>query len=131
MSPIEQVWQIEMPLPPNMANGRAHWRTKDRQRNEYKNATHIHLLQRKILRPWLAKDMPEKVRISAHIVVGGLMDIDNLFARMKWALDYLVDDRILRGDSPKHIEWDGIPTQEVSRKKAYTVTFTISPIPNA
>lgn len=56
------------------------------------------------------------------------MDVDNVFARIKWALDYLVTDKILRGDSPREIEWDGIPTQEVTRKKPYTVTFTITPI---
>lgn len=121
-----QPWAIEMPLPPNMANGRVHWRAKDKARKEYIAKAHLHLMAQKIRRPW--KVSPAKVRITAHIVVGGQMDVDNLFARVKWALDYLVSDKILRGDSPNHIEWGAIPTQEVSRKKAYTVTFTLTPL---
>lgn len=111
-----------------MANGRMHWRAKDKARNEYINRTHLTLYARKMLRPWTAAEAPKRARISAHVVVGGLMDVDNVFARIKWALDYLVTDKILLGDSPREIEWDGIPTQEVTRKKPYTVTFTITPI---
>jgi hypothetical protein len=122
MSPIE----LTLPLPPNIGNARMHWRTKLNAKKRWNRAASFLWHIGKLPDSFAA---PNKVRITAHLVVGGKMDIDNIFARLKWPIDFLKDFDYIVNDDPEHLEWGAMPTQEVSRKKAYTVTFTITPIP--
>lgn len=118
---------LTLPLPPNLANSRQHWRVKLNAKKEYwKRLDLVHAA--KLLPRY---DVPPVVTVSAAIVVGGLMDTDNLFARLKWALDWLVANGYLPGDRPDQLIWADIPTQTVKRRKdgAYSLTLTITEIP--
>ena len=43
------------------------------------------------------------------------MDPDNLVARLKWPLDFLVHAGFIADDSPKVIKFAGIPAQRIDR----------------
>ena len=96
-----------LPLPPNRANSRWHWRTEGRLKKDY------------YLRCRAAAPPPrapyERARIHATFYLHNLMDHDNLAARMKWPQDYLVGKFIV-DDSPAHLEWVGFPEQVIDRK---------------
>jgi hypothetical protein len=112
---------LTLPLPPNMANGRMHWRTKDRKRRAYLEACDYTLgLPRAPRQPLTS------VTLYALMVVWALHDDDNALARLKWAVDWLVTRGYIAGDSRKHIRWVGLPDQIVNRKEAASVTFTIT-----
>lgn len=117
---------IVLPLPPNLSNLRQHWRTKLKAKQTYMRACEMAYIVNRRWVSWVIP--PDKIRISAHVVLGNRSDIDNLFARLKFPLDFLVITHILKDDSPKHLEWAGIPTQEVTRTKPYSLTLTLTPI---
>lgn len=117
---------IVLPLPPNLSNSRFHWRTRLKAKKDYLSMCELEASQFLVRVPWHVA--PEKVQISAHFILGGRSDIDNLFGRLKFPLDFLVRSHILKDDSPKHLEWASIPTQEVTRKKPYSLTLTLTPI---
>ena len=82
-----------LPLPPNRANARWHWRTEVKLKAAY------------YLRCRAAAPPPrapyERARIHA--------------TRMKWTQDYFVGKFIV-DDSPAHLEWEGFPEQFIDRK---------------
>lgn len=110
--------RLTLPLPPNMANGRAHWRVKDRQRKEYRRAAFVWRIEGG---PQPPEQPMAKARIRATLYLHSLMDFDNLMARLKWTVDFLVQDGWIVDDSPKHLEWDGFPAQEIDRKRPRVV----------
>jgi len=113
---------LTLPLPPNMANKRWHWRVKERERRIYNEQCDIwEAMHEKPVAPLSG------VTVSASIETWALMDDDNALARLKWAVDWLVTRGYLLGDSRKHITWAGIPEQVVSRVRLPRVTFTITP----
>jgi len=99
-----------MPLPPNRANARWHWRTEKRLKDEYYLA--CDLICRKQLR---SAENWERATISAKLYVWAESDWDNLVGRLKWPVDWLVLSGFIRSDSPKVLEWQ-MPTQEIDRK---------------
>lgn len=120
---------LTLPLPPNMANSRWHWRVKENKRQAYFETLDILVAMRRL--PAAPPETPRRATIGAAMVVGGLHDADNALARLKWACDWLVRRGYLHDDNPKCLTWDGLPTQEVSRKKPATVTLTITPLAGA
>lgn len=114
-----------LPLPPNLGNARMHWRTKNTAKHKYWELLDHLWLVGMIPR---AESTMQKSRIEAQFVVGSRMDTDNSFARLKWALDWLKSADYITDDSPKHLEWVSIPTQEITRKKPYSLTLTLTPI---
>ena len=101
--------RIVLPLPPNRANARWHWRTEKRKRADYFLRCHC--------TDWKQPRKPHShVRLTATLYVWSRMDMDNLMARMKWPLDWLVRNEFLTDDGPDVIEWVGLPTQVVDRK---------------
>lgn len=108
--------RLELPLAPNLTNGRGHWRVRERQRDAY------NLLccgaRVGVKRP--PAPLP-KARISATLYVWNPMDFDNLMARLKWTLDWLRADGWIADDSPRHLEWVGMPGQEIDRKRPRVV----------
>lgn len=118
-----------MPAPPNLANSRMHWRVKHNKKVAYwRTLTTLHLGAGGIQAspfPKTPRNALTKVRITAHFVLGNTMDQDNLMARCKWPIDWLKEAGYLVDDSPKHLTWTGIPTQEVSRKTPPTLTLTV------
>lgn len=103
-----------LPLPDNFSNSRAHWRTKNRAKKQYWEDCDLLVAAQKAPRapakPW------GKARITAAFFCWNEMDQSNLMARMKWPEDFLVTRGYLEDDSPRHLQYTGIPTQEIDRK---------------
>ena len=121
---MNEIVEIVLPLPPNRANARWHWRTEQRKKSDY-----FYRCQ--------ASPNPQppvyafkKVIVSATLYVWGTMDTDNLFARLKWPMDYLVGRGFIQDDKPKVVEWDGIPSQEIDRKHQ-RIEITLEPVDDA
>lgn len=117
--------KLTLPLPPNLANGRGHWRKRYAKQTAYMQKCDTLQLIGKVPRP---PREPVGGKISATFYVWSLNDLDNLMARFKWAGDWLVTRGYIAGDSPRDIEWAGIPEQVVDRKNPRLV-ITITPVP--
>ena len=61
-------------------------------------------------KPW------KKARIHIDAYLFNRQDMDNLFARFKWAVDWLVREGYIRDDRPACLEWAGLPSQSIDRK---------------
>ena len=57
-----------------------------------------------------------KAKISVKLYTYNKMDVDNLFARLKWPLDWLTRRGYIVDDSPDILDWQGIPKQKIDRK---------------
>jgi hypothetical protein len=118
-------FDIVLPLPPNMANGRMHWRAKDRKRNEYFEACDEWKNSSVVPSP------PSRpiafAELRALLTLWNPMDDDGAMARIKWSLDWLVTRGYLAGDSRKHVRWHSVPDQQIDRKAYGIVLFRIAP----
>jgi hypothetical protein len=107
--------RLTLPLPPNIANQRKHWRAKQRQKTEYWEDLSIRYHMREIPRPpW--PQPPARARIAVKLYVWNWMDQDNAMARLKWILDWLQAWDYIADDAPHALEWAGMPDQEIDRK---------------
>ena len=107
--------RMTLPLPPNVANQRKHWRAKLKQKNSYWNVCSTLRHARKVPKP--PDGWPhERSRITVTLYVHNLMDHDNAMARLKWLLDWLVAWDYLADDNPRALEWSGMPSQEIDRR---------------
>lgn len=104
--------KLVLPLPPNMANGRMHWRAKNKKREQYEE------------RAWYwcadARQRPPRTplptaTLRATLYVHNIMDTDGAVARLKWPVDFLVKGGWLTDDNPKVLTWT-IPEQAIDRK---------------
>ncbi len=116
---------ITVPMPVNQANSRLHWRTKLAAKKDYFHR--LDLLRICRMLPAIPPEPIVRAEIRMHATVGARNDIDNLFARAKWPIDWLVTNRYLTNDDPDHLAWTAIPTQEVTRKRPAELRFTITP----
>lgn len=102
--------KLTMPLPPNRANARWHWRTEKQLKTEYYLKCDIMCKnQKRMAENW------ERATINAKLYVWAESDWDNLVARLKWPIDWLVNNGFIQSDSPKVLEWQ-MPSQEIDRK---------------
>lgn len=85
--------KLTLPLPPNRANARWHWRTEKRKHDAWMNLATV--VNRKRPRRPL-----QKAHVHATMYLHQTMDRDNLVARMKWPLDWLVERGFLEDDTP-------------------------------
>lgn len=106
--------RLTLPMPPNVANGRMHWRTKHRTKLAYWDACDMRVVLR--VNPKAPAAPLDPAHIDARFFVHQTMDADNLMARAKIALDWLVSRGYIHDDAPQHLKWAGIPEQEVDRK---------------
>lgn len=113
-----------LPLPPNMANARLHWKAKLRARQEYEQTCELLRMAKRL--PRVPASPFPSATIAAHFAVWSLNDEDNLMARAKWPLDWIVKAGYLLDDRKKCLSWAGLPTQEVNRK-APALTLTLTP----
>lgn len=90
---------LALPLPPNLANARMHWRAKDAARKKYFSQCNT-LVQLGLLP---GGDNPERAAVRVLVVSRNAMDYDNATARIKWALDWLRSNGYLRDDNKKAI----------------------------
>lgn len=111
--------RLTLPLPPNIANGRMHWRTKDRKRQAYMTHCYIFGMDTRpaVLNAAGKPELPfPKALIAVKVYLVQKMDADNLMARLKWPIDWLVSDGWIADDGPDYLEWVGMPTQAIDRK---------------
>lgn len=112
-----------LPLPPNMANGRVHWRAKYEAQKTW--AAHAIVVEPKLRG---SQQVTPRAVVTAVLYVHQAMDDDNAVARIKWCLDLLVRRGILAGDKRPQCQLAGIPDQFVDRKNP-RVELTVEPAP--
>jgi hypothetical protein len=106
---------ITLPLPVNLANGRMHWREKDRDRKAYFEHCDV-LSMTKGIR-WLDGEPAKRPAALGFVLhVGNQMDDDNALARVKWAVDWLFTRRFLVEDKRPWCSMS-IPSQVITRDK--------------
>jgi hypothetical protein len=110
-----------LPLPPNMANGRGHWRTRERERKDY------------YLRCCAAAGNPRPPRVpwlratyTVHLFLYNPMDDDNALARCKHALDFLVRRGYIVDDARQHLRLASVPEQSIDRAQP-RLLLTLTP----
>jgi hypothetical protein len=100
--------RITLPLPPNIGNRRGHWRRWKRKQDNYNvlcTAAH----------PARPVEPIAPAVLHATLYVWNRNDEDNAVARLKWAIDWLVDRQIILDDHPSALRL-GTVTQEIDRK---------------
>ena len=103
--------KLTLPLPPNRANARWHWRTEKQKKDDYYFLCECQTVWRH--RP----DFPlKRARIAVTLYTWSAMDLDNLMARLKWPVDWLVRRGYIADDSPDVLEWE-LPRQEIDRRR--------------
>ena len=98
---------LKLPLPHNRANARWHWRKEKNLRDNY-------FLVCRAASPYPRARL-EKATLKVTFYLWSSMDPDNLVARLKWPLDFLVHAGFIADDSPKVIKFAGIPAQRIDR----------------
>ena len=105
--------KLKLPLPINLANARLHWRTKHKKKKAYWEHLDILVTLKRLPQP------PETPYQSADLVfrwyVYNKLDPDNLHARKKWILDWLVTRGYLAGDKEENVTLIDLP-QHIDRK---------------
>jgi hypothetical protein len=115
---------LTLPMPPNMANGRVHWRAKNRERQNYLRECELRVLAKLIPPPGIPM---ERVRIDSTLHVWATMDDDNALARIKWGADFLKYHSYIVDDKRPHCRFT-IPEQVIDRKdQRLVITLTPSP----
>lgn len=119
-----------VPLPPNLANARFHWRTKEKFRSDY--FSRLDLLYAGRLLPKLAGETWAQATVRAELYVKREMDEDNALARCKWPVDWIVRKGFLTDDSRAHLRWEGLPTQVVNGARAAStaIHLTLTRVPS-
>lgn len=102
-----------MPLPPNRGNARGHWRVQWKRKQDFYDACDER--QAVGLIPAPPTTPITKAELHAWFYVHNLMDYDNLAARLKHALDWLVTRGYLEDDRPANLRITGIE-QEIDRQ---------------
>ena len=109
---------FELPIPTNLANARLHWTAKNRLKKAwYRGADErvdAGLVPNRPVEPLT------RARVQAHFCTHNRMDRDNLAARCKWILDWLVTRGYLLDDSDQVLDWQ-MPSQEIDRKNKRVV----------
>ena len=103
--------KLTLPLPPNRANAREHWRVTHRKKVEYYEKAELALMTQYLG----AQPSPRRMRLYATFYLWNKMDQGNLVARLKWIEDSLVDSGLLVDDNEKWLDLQ-MPTQVTDRK---------------
>lgn len=99
-----RVVTLTLPMPPNLANARLHWRRKLEKQHAWQLRA---LVQERGLR---GRHRPmQQVRVRAMIYSRQRMDDDNAVARLKWPLDLLKQRGLIVDDARPHLQLAGIP----------------------
>ena len=125
---VSMLWvggvKLTLPLPPNRANAREHWRVTNRKKKQYyvEAEAALRMQCRWVMdmargRPRVRAEVPcsEPMRLEATLYGWGKMDRDNLVARLKWPIDCLVRYGLLIDDSEEWLDLQ-MPKQAGDRK---------------
>ena len=112
--------KLTLPLPPNRANAREHWRVTHRKKVAYYEKAEMALTTQYTSRvPGIyvpiSQLSPQRMRLSARFYLWNKMDRGNLTARLKWIEDVLVNYGLLVDDNEKWLDLQ-MPTQVIDRK---------------
>ena len=98
-----------LPLPPNIANARLHWRSKAALKTRYfAMCDQMRFLQ---MLPLPFDIVPGQANVTLTAYLKGRMDTGNLFARVKWPEDWLVRNGYARDDTEQFWRYTGLPAQ--------------------
>ncbi len=114
---------LTLPLPPNMANERVHWRVKHRARRGY--IAMCDTRQQFSLIPAPPRAALSGIELRATLYCWATMDDDNALARIKWAADWLKTRGYIVDDKRPHCRFT-IPEQVIDRKDQRLV-LTLTP----
>lgn len=120
-APVGTTIRLTVPMPPNMANGRVHWRAKHRARRDYMNR--LDELQGAGVIPAPPLSPLARPILSSVMHVGAKHDLDNAVARHKYALDWLQTRGYIVND--RELEWHAFPRQIVKRGQDYRLELTL------
>lgn len=119
---------LELPLPPNLANARMHWRVKLKEKKAYYALCDQRQLLKQIPPPPRAP--LSRAAITAIAYMGATMDMGNLMHRVeKWPCDWLKTRGYIEDDGPKCLRWLGFPEQHIKRDGNYRIVLTLTPEP--
>ena len=110
---------LTVPLPPNAANSRRHWRVALRDKQEYWDALAFRRAARMI--PVEPKEPYDPAHIAVTLYLHSPMDHDNAMHRCKILVDWLVRSGYIGDDSPSRLKWAGLPEQVIDRKNPRVV----------
>ncbi len=109
--------ELTLPLPPNRANAREHWRVTHRKKMAYYARADLALrAQPEAMRVALGR-----ITLTATMYVWNKGDADNATSRLKWVLDSLVRNGVLMDDNDYWLDFTEIPKQVVDRKNMRVV----------
>ena len=102
---------LTLPLPPDRANAREHWRTTHRKKTVYYAKADLAIMAQS------PRSYRVQVRqtLTATLYVWNKMDKGNAVARLKWIEDSLVRMRLLVDDNEEWLDLQ-LPRQVIDRK---------------
>ena len=103
--------KLTLPLPPNRANAREHWRVTHRNKVEYYEKADLAIAAQYPKDPF----PPCRMRLDARLYLWNKVDPGNAVARLKWLEDSLVRCGLLVDDNEKWLDLQ-MPTQVIDRK---------------
>lgn len=107
--------KLTLPLPPNRANAREHWRVTHRKKVQYYEKARNAILLELVNNVEWTGDCTERMRLDATFHLWKKMDRGNLVARLKWIEDILVKTGLLVDDNEEWLDLQ-MPTQVIDRK---------------
>ena len=116
--------KLTLPLPPNRANAREHWRVTHKKKKDYYNLAALALYAQAGSRPGIITPTCRQT-LTATLYVWAKMDQGNLVARLKWLEDALVNYGLLVDDNEEWLDLQ-MPKQVVDRKNR-RVEITLEP----
>jgi hypothetical protein len=116
---------LTLPLPPNLANSRMHWRKKNRERRDYLAICDEYQLLGLVPPP--PRSPLDGVTLASVLHCWAIHDDDNALSRGKWAYDWLKTRGYIVDDKRPHCRFT-IPEQVIDRKDQRLV-LTLTPEP--
>ena len=107
--------KLTLPLPPNRANAREHWRVTHRKKVQYYEKARNAILLELVNNVEWTGDCTERMRLDATFYLWNKMDRGNMVARLKFIEDILVKTGLLVDDNEEWLDLQ-MPTQVIDRK---------------
>ena len=126
--PQRESLTIVLPLPPNRANQRVHWRVQRKGEHEWRARAFVELYRHAGPARY-NRNKKQCWSVTATLYVWSTMDDDNAVARLKLVLDLLVGHGLLYNDKRPWCRLSGIPEQVIDRK-SQRVELTLTPLPD-
>lgn len=104
--------KITVPMPPNLANARMHWRVKYNAKVAYQAVLDHYQAAKRIPAPPRRPMSP--ATLASTLYLWAHMDDDNALARVKWAADWLKTRGYIVDDKRPHCRFT-IPEQFIDR----------------